>query len=54
VTFTDVLPTITVDKAADPTSLPEPGGPVEFTVVVTNNSSESVTLTSPSTTSTAT
>jgi hypothetical protein len=44
VTFTDVLPTITVTKTANPTSVPETGGNVEFTVVVTNNSAESVTL----------
>jgi hypothetical protein len=46
VTLTDVKPTITVTKTANPTSLPEPGGNVEFTVVVTNNSFEPVTLTS--------
>ena len=46
VTVTNVLPTIAVDKSANPTSLPEPGGNVEFTVVVTNNSFEAVTLTS--------
>jgi hypothetical protein len=46
VTLTDVAPTIAVDKSANPTSLPEPGGNVEFTVVVTNNSFEAVTLTS--------
>ena len=46
VTLTNVLPTIAVDKSANPTSLPEPGGNVEFTVVVTNNSFEPVTLTS--------
>ena len=45
VSLTNVLPTITVAKSANPTSLPEPGGNVEFTVVVTNNSFEPVTLT---------
>jgi hypothetical protein len=42
----DVLPTIQVDKTADPVTLPEPGGVVTFTVVVTNTSVETVTLTS--------
>jgi hypothetical protein len=46
VTFTDVLPVITVDKSADPVSLPEPGGDVTFTVVVTNDSIEPVEITS--------
>jgi len=46
VTVTDVATTITVDKTADPTSMPEPGGMVTFTVVVTNTSVEAVTLTS--------
>ena len=46
VTFTNVNPTITVDKTADPTTLPEPGGDVTFTIVVTNTSPvETVTLT---------
>ncbi|MGZ9277055.1 MAG: VWA domain-containing protein [Candidatus Limnocylindrales bacterium] len=44
VSLTDVLPTISVDKTADPTILDEPGGQVTFTVVVTNDSIESVTL----------
>jgi len=39
-------PTLGVTKTADPTSLPEPGGPVTYTVHVTNNgSSASITLT---------
>jgi len=46
VVITDVVPDISVDKSAAPTSLPEPGGDVEFTVVVTNNSFEPVTITS--------
>ena len=37
---------IEVSKAADPTTLPEPGGTVTFTVVVTNTGVETVTLTS--------
>lgn len=46
VTTPDVLPTIQVDKTVDPLTLPEPGGVVTFTVVVTNTSVEPVTLTS--------
>ncbi|HEY3208338.1 MAG TPA: S8 family serine peptidase, partial [Actinomycetota bacterium] len=42
--FVDVRPSITVTKSASPTSLPEPGGPVQFTVKVKNNSLEAVTL----------
>ncbi len=44
----DGLPVIDVQKDADPTRLPEPGGMVTFTVVVTNNSSpaDPVTITS--------
>ena len=38
VTLNDVASTITVDKSANPTSLPEPGGFFTFTVTVTNNS----------------
>ena len=46
VDFTNVDPTITVDKTASPTTLPEPGGEAVFTVVVTNTSpDESVTIT---------
>lgn len=36
VTVTDVKPTVAVDKAAAPTTVPEPGGQVTFTVTVTN------------------
>ncbi len=42
----DVLPAIDVDKSADPTSVIAPGGDVTFTVVVTNDSVENVTLVS--------
>ena len=44
----DALPVIEVDKTPSPTTLPEPGGLVTFTVVVTNNSapSDPVTITS--------
>ncbi len=45
VTFTDVLPDISVDKTADPVEVSETGGNVTFTVVVTNNSTVSVELT---------
>src|SRR5581483_11492148 len=36
VTIRDVVPAVVVDKAADPTSVPETGGLVTFTVRVTN------------------
>ena len=45
VTITDVLPSIVVTKTADPTSLPEPGGTVTFSVRVDNTSVEELTLT---------
>jgi len=46
VTFDDVLPDISVTKTANPTSVPETGGNVTFTFVVTNDGAEDVTLTS--------
>ena len=48
VDITDVAPSIDVTKTADPTSVPEPGGPVQFTVEVENTSvsSDPVTITS--------
>jgi uncharacterized repeat protein (TIGR01451 family) len=48
VAFTDVAPSIEVTKTANPESLPEPGGPVEFTVQVKNSSvsTDPVTITS--------
>jgi hypothetical protein len=46
VTFTDVLPDISVTKTANPTTVPETGGDVTFTVTVANNSLEPVSLTS--------
>jgi len=46
VTFTDVLPDISVSKTANPVSVPETGGSVTFTIVVTNNAAEQATLTS--------
>ena len=39
------LSTIAVDKSASPVTLDEPGGPVTFTVAVTNGSSGPVALT---------
>jgi uncharacterized repeat protein (TIGR01451 family) len=45
VTLTDVLPDISVTKVASPTSLPEPGGNFTFTLTITNNSVEQVTIT---------
>jgi len=44
VTFTDVLPSVAVAKSANPSSVPETGGDVSFTFVVTNTSTEDVTL----------
>ncbi len=38
VNITDVPASIALTKTADPTNLPEPGGPVNFTVVITNTS----------------
>jgi uncharacterized repeat protein (TIGR01451 family) len=45
VVLTSVPPTVTVQKSADPTSKPVPGGTFTFTVVVTNTSNQTVTLT---------
>ncbi|HMN29795.1 MAG TPA: hypothetical protein PKE45_16710, partial [Caldilineaceae bacterium] len=42
--FVDVRPTISVSKSPNPATAPETGGNVQFTVVVTNNSGEAVTL----------
>ena len=44
VTFTDVLPDITVIKTGTPNSLPESGADVDFQIVVVNNQTEAVTL----------
>jgi hypothetical protein len=46
VSFTDVLPDITVTKDASPGTVPETGGLVTYTVTVGNNSAEPVELTS--------
>ena len=43
--FTDVMPDMTVTKSANPTTLVEPGGNVEFSVTVTNTSNLSDVLT---------
>jgi hypothetical protein len=46
VTLGDVAPDIAVKKNADPTSVQASGGSVTYTVVVTNNTPEALTLTS--------
>ena len=46
VRITDAAPTISVDKTPSVGSVLEPGGPVTFTITVTNTSGETVTLTS--------
>ena len=46
VAINDVEPTIESTKVADPTTVAEPGGPVTFTVEVTNTSVEAVTISS--------
>ena len=40
VDFSDVLPDISVTKTADVASVPETGGDVTYTFVVTNNGAE--------------
>ncbi|MFP5333099.1 MAG: hypothetical protein ACLGHX_12175, partial [Acidimicrobiia bacterium] len=45
VEVTDVLPTVTIVKTAEPLSLDEPGGDFEFTLEITNTSIETVTIT---------
>ena len=45
VTITDALPTITLDKSASPSRVPETGRNVVFSVLVTNQSPEPVELT---------
>ena len=45
VTFTDVLPAITVTKSTDVAMVPETGGSVLFTVKVENTTAEPVVLT---------
>ncbi|WP_287154729.1 hypothetical protein [Candidatus Solincola tengchongensis] len=46
VTITDCLPDVTVEKTASPTQVPETGGYVDFTFVITNQGSEDFQLTS--------
>jgi hypothetical protein len=46
VSFTDVMPNISVNVTANPASLVEPGGNVSFAVQVTNDSSEAAKLNS--------
>ena len=43
--FTDVAPTVTLDKSVDIATLPEPGGVFTFTLKITNTSVEAVTIT---------
>ena len=45
VTVTDVLPSVTLDKSVDIATLPEPGGTFTYTLAITNNSVEAVTIT---------
>ena len=45
VTITDVKPLLQVDKSVSPSVVAEPGGTVNYTVVVTNPSKEELTLT---------
>ena len=45
VTINDVLPKVKLTKTADPLSLAEPGGDFTFTIVITNESVEEVTIT---------
>ena len=45
VTITDVLPEVNVTKTADPIEITEPGGMVEFSVVVANPTAEDLVLT---------
>ena len=44
VTLTDVPSSIAVEKTASPTSMPAPGGPVSFTVVVRSSEVDAVTI----------
>ncbi|HEX6850742.1 MAG TPA: hypothetical protein VF139_04985, partial [Candidatus Polarisedimenticolaceae bacterium] len=45
VTVTDEMPTIDLAKDVTPASLPEPGGAFQYTLTITNNSVEDVTIT---------
>src|SRR5690606_7904306 len=45
VTVTDMLPDVALVKSVTPTTLPEPGGAFTFTLLITNNSVEPVTIT---------
>lgn len=46
VTFMDEKPLVDIVKSANPVMLPEPGGTFTFTLLITNNSLEAVTITS--------
>jgi LPXTG-site transpeptidase (sortase) family protein len=45
VTYTDVLPSVSLDKSVDIATLPEPGGTFTFTLAITNNSPEAAIIT---------
>ena len=45
VTVTDVMPVVDLTKDVTPATLAEPGGPFHFTLTITNNSVENVTIT---------
>ena len=45
-TVTDVAPVIDIEKSVSPASLPEPGGEFTYTLTITNDSVEDVTITS--------
>src|SRR5512145_2460875 len=46
VAVTDAMPSVTVTKTANVTTVPETGGEVTYTVTITNTSAEYVTLVS--------
>jgi N-acetylneuraminic acid mutarotase len=46
VTFTDALPEVSITKSANPTSVNEPGGIADYSLVVTNPGQEAIILTS--------
>ena len=46
VSVTDALPSISVEKSADPAAIGEPGGPVKFSIAVSNTGREPVVLNS--------
>ena len=46
ITFTDIKPTVTIDKSVTPSILAEPGGDFTFTLKIKNTSTENVNITS--------